>query len=174
MLLYLSGHTYEAFFPQKLHEEAIKCSGKNLQRSSDQGLIFDHSTGILRVDAYPNTVFAGMNGYVEHSDPYYMKSCMSYVITIASCPILMQPKKLLTKTALLTVKAEVVVLAHYTRELIPIINMVESLAPAIGLPSDRTSMHISIYGNNAGALILVDMIIPQFLTRSKHYHINAI
>ncbi len=52
--------------------------------------------------------------------------------------------------------------------------MVEALAPAMGLPIGDTSFHVSIHEDNAGALILVDTLPPQFMPRSKHYHIKTI
>jgi hypothetical protein len=67
-----------------------------------------------------------------------------------------------------------VAISHCTRELIPIMQMVEFLGPAVGLPVDFTSMHVYIHEENAGALILADTLPPQNTPRSKHYHIKTI
>ncbi len=69
-------------------------------------------------------------------------------------------------------EAEIVAISHCACELIPIIQMVEFLGCAIGLPVDCTLMHVCIHEDNAGALILADTLPPQYTPRSKHYHIN--
>ncbi len=71
-------------------------------------------------------------------------------------------------------EAEVVALCHCTRELIPIMDMVKSLAPVVGLPFDGTTMNVSIHEDNAGALILAETLPPQYTPWSKHYHIKTI
>ena len=52
--------------------------------------------------------------------------------------------------------------------------IVESMAPVVGLPNPKTSMHVSIYENNAGVLILAETLPPQFTPRSKHYALKTI
>ncbi len=71
-------------------------------------------------------------------------------------------------------EAEIVALAHCASELIPIIEMVQSMAPVVGLPFDKITMNVSIHEDNAGALILADTLPPQFTPRSKHYHTKTI
>ncbi len=63
---------------------------------------------------------------------------------------------------------------HCALELILIMQMVEFLGPAVGLPVDCTSMHVCIHEDNTGALILADTLPPQYTPRSKHYHIKTI
>ncbi len=65
-------------------------------------------------------------------------------------------------------------ISHCARELIPIMQMVEFLGPAVGLPVDCSSMHVSIHEDNGGALILADTLPLQYTPRSKHYHIKTI
>ncbi len=65
-------------------------------------------------------------------------------------------------------------ISHCACELIPIMQMVDFLGPADGLPVDSTSMHVCIHEDNAGALILADTLPPQYTPRSKHYHIKTI
>jgi hypothetical protein len=63
---------------------------------------------------------------------------------------------------------------HCAYELIPIMQMVEFLGPAFGLPVDCTLMHVCIHEDNAGVLILADTLPLQYTPWSKHYHIKTI
>ena len=185
MLLYLSGHTRPdiayavdcaaryMFNPKKSHEEHLKRIGRYLKATRDRGLIINPSSNILKIDAYPDADFAGMYGYERHDDPSCVKSRTGYVINVADCPVLWQ-SKLQTETALSTMEAKIVAMAHCARELIPIIQMVEFLGPAVGLTVDATTMHVSIHEDNAGALILADTLPPQYTPHSKHYHLKTI
>ncbi len=77
MLLYLSGHTcpdiayavdcaaWYMFCPRKSHEEALKQIGRYLKATRNHGLIIKPSSGVLKIDAYPNANFAGMYGYAS-------------------------------------------------------------------------------------------------------------
>ncbi len=156
MLLYLSGHTQPdiayavncaaryMFNLKKSHEEHLKRIGRYLKATRNRGLIINLSSNILKIDAYPDADFAGMYGYERHDDPSCMKSCTGYVINVANCPVLWQ-SKLQTESALLTMEVEVVAMAHCARELIPIIQMVEFLGPAVGLAVDATTLHVSYF-----------------------------
>ena len=84
------------------------------------------------------------------------------------------PWLIATKTALLTMEAEIVALAHSCRELFPIMDMVSSIGPVVGLEVGDTSMNVSIHEDNAGALILAETLPPQYTPRSKHYAIKTV
>jgi hypothetical protein len=185
MLLYLSGHSRPdiayavncaaryMFNPRKSHEEALKRIGRYLKATRHRGLIINPSSTGLKIDAYPDADFAGMYGYENPTDPSCVKSRTGYVINVCDCPVLWQ-SKLQSETALSTMEAEIVALAGCARELIPIIQMVNTMGPALGLPVKPTAIHVSIHEDNAGALILADTLPPQFTPRSKHYHIKTI
>ena len=86
----------------------------------------------------------------------------------------MWASKLQQETTGSTMQAEIIALAHSMRELLPIMDMVESMSSVVGLPSPQTSMHVSIHEDNAGALILAETLPPQFTPRSKFYAIKTI
>ena len=67
---------------------------------------------------------------------------------MADCPVLWQ-SKLQSETALSTMEAVVVELAHSCREFLSIMDMVAVLGEAVGLPKDLTAMHVSIHEGNA-------------------------
>ncbi len=123
---------------------------------------------MLKIDAYPDANFAGMYGYECHDDPSCVKSWTGYVINVANCPVMWQ-SKLQTETALSTTEAEIVAISHCARKLIPIMQMVEFLGPAVGLPVNCTSMHACIHEDNVGALISADTLPPQYTPRSMSH-----
>jgi hypothetical protein len=185
MLLYLSGHTrldiaYAVncaarymFCPKKSHEEALEQIGRYLKATRNHGLIINPSSGVLKIYAYPDANFAGIYGYEHHKDPSCVKSWTGCVINVANCPVMWQ-SKLQTETALSSNEAQIVAISHYACELIPIMQMVELLGPAGGLPVDYTSMHVCIHEDNVGALILADTLPPQYTSWSKHNRIKTI
>ncbi len=115
----------------------------------------------LKIDCYPDADFAGMYGYENLSDPSCVKSRTAFVITVTNCPVLSQ-SKLQTETALSTMEAEIIALAHCCRELFPIMDMVSLLGTKVGLPVSEATMKVSIHEDNAGALVLAETLPPQF------------
>ena len=71
-------------------------------------------------------------------------------------------------------EAEIIALAQSCKDLFPIMDIVESMAPVVGLPNPKTLMHVSIHEDNSGALILAETLPPQFTPRSKHYALKTI
>jgi hypothetical protein len=184
MLLYLAGHTRPdiayavnccaryMFCPKRSHELALKRIGRYLKATRDRGLVLN-PTKELKISCYPDADFAGMYGHENPTDPSCVKSRTGFVITVANCPVLWQ-SKLQTETALSTMEAEVVALAHSCRELLPIMDMVSMLGEKVGLPVSDATMNVSIHEDNAGALVLAETLPPQFTPRSKHYAIKTI
>ncbi len=82
--------------------------------------------------------------------------------------------KLQTQTALSTVEAEVIALAACMRELFPIMDMVQSLAVAVGIPAGDVNMRVSVHEDNLGALVLAETLPPQFTPHSKYYATKTI
>lgn len=185
MLLYLAGHTRPdiayavncaaryMFCPRLSHEKALRRIGRYLKATRGRGLVLNPSKQ-LKIDNYPDADFAGLYGHEEVTDPTCVKSRTGYVITVADCPVLWQ-SKLQTETALSTMEAEIVAMAHSCRELFPIMDMVQLLGSVVGLETkDMTSLHVTIHEDNAGALVLAETLPPQFTPRSKHYAIKTI
>jgi len=161
MLLYLSGHTRPdiayavnccaryMFCPRHSHELALKRIGRYLKATATRGMVIN-PTRELSIDAYPDADFAGMYGHENHCDPSCAKSRSGFVIVFAGVPVMWQ-SKLQTETALSTMEAEIIALAVCMRELIPIIDMVKSLAVAVGLPSGDVNMNVSVHEDNSVA-----------------------
>ncbi len=147
--------------------------GRYLKATCNHGLTINPSSGVLKIDASPDANFAGMYGYEHHDNLSCVKCRTGYVINVANCPVMWQ-SKLQTETALSAMEAEIVAISHCARELIPIMQMVEFLGPAVGLPVDCTLMHVCLHEDNVGALILADTLPLYYTPRSKHYHIKTI
>jgi hypothetical protein len=156
MLLYLSGHSRPdisysvscaarfAFCPRRSHELALKLIGRYLLATRDKGLVLT-PTKELNIAAYPDFDFAGLWGHEDSLDPTCVRSRTGFVINVANCPMLWK-STLQTLTATSTMEAEVVALATCCRELMPIIDLVESVGKAVGLGnSTGPKMHVIIH-----------------------------
>ena len=184
MLLYLSGHTRPdiayavnccaryMFCPMHSHELALKRIGRYLKATATRGMVIN-PTRELSLDAYPDADFAGMYGHEIPTDPACAKSRSGFVIVFAGVPVMWQ-SKLQTETALSTMEAEIIALAACMRELIPIVDMVQFLAVAVGIPPGGVNMKISVHEDNSGALVLAETLPPQFTPRSKYYATKTI
>ena len=144
-----------------------------LKNTQDHGLVLDPNSDILKVDAYPDADFSGIYGQKKHDDPACAKSFTGFIITFADCPVLWI-SKLQTVTAIYTMEAEIISLAHFCREMFPIIYINQSIGKAVGLPVGVPSMKVTFYEDNSGAIILARTLPPTFTPRSKYYATKTI
>jgi hypothetical protein len=118
-------------------------------------------------------ILLGCMGYEKPTDPACAKSCTGFIIVFAGVPVLWQ-SKLQTETALSTMEAKIIAMAACMRELIPIMDIVQLLADAMGIPAGDVNMRVSVHEDNLGALVLAKMLPPQFTPRSKYYDTKTI
>jgi hypothetical protein len=77
-------------------------------------------------------------------------------------------------------EGEIIALGICSRELLPIIALIDEIGIAVGIkkPDDdhpgSSTMHITIHEDNSGALILATTPPSQFTPCSKHYAIKTI
>ena len=88
----------------------------------------------------------------EPADPPCVKSCTGFIIKFVDFPVLWV-SKLLAKTVLLYMEAEIIAMYHCCRELFPVINISNSFGKAVGLSMGDTTMNFYFQENNAGALV---------------------
>ncbi len=131
------------FCPKHSHELALKRIGRYLKNTSSHGLVIN-PTRELTIDAYPDSDFAGMYGHEKPTDSACAKSRSGFVIVCTGVPVLWQ-SKLQTQTALSTMEAEVIALGACMRELITIMDMVQLLAVAVGIPAGDVSMRVLVH-----------------------------
>jgi len=89
--------------------------------------------------------------------------------TFEDCPVLWQ-SKLQTEMALSTVEAIIIALSACCRELF----LITDMAKSVKLPIGKTTMNVSMYEVNLGALVLAKTLHPQFTPQSKDYTIKMI
>ncbi len=53
-------------------------------------------------------------------------------------------------------------------------DMVQSLADAVGIPAGDVNMRVSVHEDNSGALVLAETLPPQFIPPSKCYATKTI
>ncbi len=53
-------------------------------------------------------------------------------------------------------------------------DMVQSLAVAVGIPAGDVNMKVSVHEDNSGASVLAETLPPQFTPRSKYYATKTI
>ena len=97
----------------------------------------------------------------------HVLSCSEFVLVFAGVPVMWQ-SKLQTETALSTMEAKIIALAACMSELIPIMDMVQLLAVAVGIPAGDVNIKVSIHEDNLGELVLAETLPPQFTPRSKY------
>jgi transposase InsO family protein len=183
MLLYLSGHSRPdiafavhqcaryTFSPTKKHTNALKRIGRYLKGTRDKGIIMRPSKN-LSVDCFPDADFAGLYNHEDAQDPHCVRSRTGYVILLAGCPVLWK-SKLQTEIALSTMEAEYVALSQSCKDLFPLLDQINELGNAVGLPvSKHTNLHTTIYEDNVGALTLGRLEPKRMTPRSKHYAIK--
>jgi hypothetical protein len=149
-----------------------------MEHDSNTGLLEMKQTGLIEkvVEALglDDADFAGKYGHEKPTDPTCAKSCSGFVIVFSGVPVLWQ-SKFQTQTALSsTMEAEVIALGACMKELIAIMNMVQSLAVAIGIPAGDVNVRVSVHEDNLGALVLTETLPPQFTPRSKYYATKTI
>ncbi len=109
-----------------------------------------------------------MYGHEAMDDPVCVESRTGYVIMVANCPIMWQ-SKLQSETTLSTIEAEIVALAHSCCEIFLIMEGVSIMGKAIGLLVVNTTIQVSVHEDNAGAFVLAETVLSQFICQSKHY-----
>ena len=92
------------FIPKIYHELALKRLTRYLKNTQDHGLVLDTNYDIFKVDAYPDSEFAGMYGHEKHDNLECANSCTGFIIMFSNFPVLCVPK-LKTETSLSKMEA---------------------------------------------------------------------
>ena len=117
-------------------------------------------------------IFAGLWNYEDPQDPNSARRKTGYLIQIANFPV-HWVSRLQTEIEMSKMEAEYVALSTSMTDLIPIINLVREIFPAINKPSNEEVNGIStVWEDNNGALTLANLEPPRMTPRSKHYCIK--
>jgi hypothetical protein len=104
----------------------LKQIGWYLKGTIKNGLILNPSN-TFEIDCYPDADFAGLWTRDNKHDPHCMRSCTSYVICLANCPVIWKSKRQ-TEIALSTMEAKYVALTSSCRDLFPLIDITKELS----------------------------------------------
>ena len=114
------------FITKRYHDLALKKLALYLKNTQERVLVLDPNYDIFKVDAYPNDYFSVMNGHKRHDDTECAKSRTGFIIMFADFPVLWI-SKLQNETTLYKMETEIFSLAHFFRELFPILVLLNHL-----------------------------------------------
>ena len=84
--------------------------------------MLDPNYDIFKIDAYPDAEFLGTYEQESHDDMACAKSRTGFIIKFSDCPILWI-SKFQTETALSKMEPEKIAIAHFSRDLFPLIDI---------------------------------------------------
>ena len=93
-----------------------------LKAQRDKGLLHKPCQS-LNNDAYPHADFAGHYSYMKIIESECVKSRMGFLIPVSECPVFWV-SKLQSEMAMSIMEEEIIALAHYCHDLIPIAMLV--------------------------------------------------
>ena len=155
--------------PKQEHGKALVWLGRYLAATRDKGLIFKPTAQSF--DCYVDADFAGNWDKREApSDSDTARSRSGYVIVYAGCPIIWA-SKLQTQIALSTTEAEYIAISMATRDVIPLMELVQELEQnGFDYSAVTPKVHCKVFEDNSGAVEIAT--VHKFRPRTKH--INTI
>ena len=183
MLQYLYGHSRPeigfalsqvarySWDPKRSHELALIRIGQYLKGTIDEGLILKPSSmDHFEMDVHVDSDFLGIYGKEQCTDRTNVKSRAGYVISLNKCPIVWS-SKLMDGIALSTMMAEYYALSSAMREVLPLRNLVKTVAKGVGISEHcLTEFKTTVWEDNNGALTLAP---GQNTSRSKFYNVKV-
>ena len=132
-----------------------------------KGLEFTPSKS-LQIDCYVDADFAGLYNFEDNQDPHCVRSRTGYVIFVGKCPIIWK-SALQKEIACSTMESEYIACSTACQNILPLIDLIQEVAAAIGLSTkETTNIFSTIWEDNIGVLTLVHLKLPQMTPRSKH------
>lgn len=114
--------------------------------------------------------FCGLWGSEDPNDPVVAKSRTGYLLTLAGCP-LMWVSKLQTETSVSTMMAEYVALSTAMRDMLPLREMVKTVAKSItGDDTVEVVCKSDVWEDNNGALTVATQ--PKITPQSKFFAVK--
>jgi hypothetical protein len=157
--------------PKYSHVVALEHIGLYLKGTLEEGLILP-PCGDLDMDVYVDADFVGLWTHEDNQDPSCVKSCTGFVICISNCHVIWT-SKLQQEICLITMEAEYNALSYAMHSVLPFKSTVHAIANGIGLSEHQLArFRTSVWEDNAGALVLVNMEPGRITPCSKHYAIK--
>ncbi len=121
------------------------------------------SEKLMKIDSFPDANLAGMYGHKAMDDPLCVKSITGYKFLVANIPVMWQ-SKLQSETALSTMEAKNITINHSCCKIFPITDGVSIMGKSTHLPVHNTTIQMLTHKDNAGALVLMKSLLPQFIS----------
>ena len=162
------------FAPKRSHELALIRIGQYLKGTADKGMIMKPgSPDKIQMDVYVDSDFMGLYGKEQRHDSTNVKSRAGHIILINGCPIIWS-SKLQDCIALSTMMAEYYALSSAMREVLPLRELVHTVAKGCGIAEAcTTSFLTTVFEDNNGALTLANLDPGHQTPRSKHYDVRV-
>lgn len=156
--------------PKRTHEIALKRIGRYLLGTADRGLII-RPTKQMNLDCYVDADFCGVFNMEDGHDPRSVRSRTGFVITLGDVPVLWK-SKLQPQIALSTMESEYIALSTAMRSLLPLKEILFSMAAALNIEINENSQISKVWEDNHAAEILATTNPPRLTPRSKHIAIR--
>ena len=158
--------------PKKPHADAVKWIGRYLKGMADKGMVYHPDTDI-GFEVYVDASFSGdWNPEDAEWDRSTARSRTGFVIRYASCPIIWT-SKLQTEVALSTAESEYIAISSATREVLPLMELVQEMnEKGCGLSSYPPNVICRVFEDNSGAVELATSTKPPKM-RPRTKHINT-
>ena len=164
MLNYLSGSTrpdiamavYEmarfCIDPKRSYEKVIMRITRYLCCTAKFGIFYslDLTKGL---EVYVDADFAGSWTKEMALDPNSVLSRSGFVIMLFGC-LLFWYSKLQTEIALSTTEAEYIAISQVLRNVIPLVNLINELIPALDIPHIKPILKCKVYEDNKSTIAL--------------------
>ena len=127
----------------------------------------------LFMDCHVDSDFMGLHGKEPRSDPVSVKSRGGYIISLNNCPLVWS-SKLQDSIALSTMMAEYYALSTAMRDVLPLRNLIMTVAKAMGIPEEHLStFKVTCWEDNESARILANLDPGRNTPRSKFYDVKV-
>jgi hypothetical protein len=158
--------------PREPHGVAIKRIALYLKGTLDKGTIIQPNNQGFTLHCFADSDFAGILSIEDPDNPRCTCSRAGFIITLGSTPVIWA-SRLQTETALSTMEAAYVALSTAMRALLPLRATLQELITALQLTQDnKSTIHSTVWKDNAAALILATSHPPRLTKRSKHIHVK--
>jgi len=117
------------------------------------------------IKVYVDADIAGAWIHETALDPNYVLSRTGYVIFLFSC-LLFWYSKLQTEIALSTTEAEYITLSQSLQNIIPLLNLINELAPTLDLPSFTLLIKYIVFEDNQSIIAVTKAL--SMLPRTKY------
>ena len=159
-----------SFNTRRSHELALIRIGQYLKGTPTKGMTFKPGNITeLSLDVYVDSDFLGLHGHEDRNDPTNVKSRAGFTMLLNNCPLIWS-SSLMTDVCLSTMMAEYYALSHCMREVLPLRELIKTVAPHCGFDKHlSTTFKTTLHEDSTGCITLANLEPGQHTPRSKFY-----